>query len=145
MSQLKVKNQLFDKLLQKILKRSAPEISVEEAFSKRNEAIFIDVRKKEEFEVSHIKNAIFTEFKNFDIDSLSHIDKNKTLIIYCSVGYRSEKVSEQLIEHGFQNVYNLYGGIFEWSNQGLPVINSEGKTTAVHPYNAMWSIWLNKN
>jgi 3-mercaptopyruvate sulfurtransferase SseA len=65
--------------------------------------------------------------------------------VYCSVGYRSEKVSEQLRQAGYQTVYNLYGGIFEWKNQGHPVVNAEGEPTErVHAYNRSWGVWLKK-
>ena len=63
--------------------------------------------------------------------------------MYCSVGYRSEKISEKLIAAGFTDVSNLYGGIFEWVNIGRPVYKaSNQKTNRVHTYNKEWSKWL---
>jgi predicted sulfurtransferase len=61
------------------------------------------------------------------------------------VGYRSEKVGEKLQELGFQNVKNLYGGIFQWKNEGFEVENSLSMPTdSVHTYNKRWSKWLLK-
>ena len=46
---------------------------------------------------------------------------------------------------GYTNVYNLYGGIFEWKNKNFIVIDSEEKeTNKVHTYNRDWSKWLKK-
>ncbi|MEL6718853.1 MAG: rhodanese-like domain-containing protein, partial [Bacteroidota bacterium] len=61
---------------------------------------------------------------------------------YCSVGYRSEKISEQLLEAGFKDVSNLYGGIFEWKNQDHEVVDEKGATEKVHAYDRVWGFWL---
>ena len=59
------------------------------------------------------------------------------------MGYRSEKISEQLLDAGYTDVANLYGGIFEWKNQNQKVVNMDGQTTeSVHAYNRTWGIWL---
>ena len=61
--------------------------------------------------------------------------------MYCSVGYRSEKVSEKLIKAGS----NMYGSIFEWVNQGRPVYDSDGvPTDRVHAFDETWGAWLLK-
>ena len=82
-------------------------------------------------------------YDDFDIQSVEKLDKSKTIIIYCSVGYRSEKVTKKLEKVGFKTVYNLYGGIFEWYNQGLPIVNNDGRETdKIHAYNEKWSQWV---
>ena len=46
---------------------------------------------------------------------------------------------------GFENVRNLYGGIFQWKNQDKPVVDTKGiKTDSVHTYSKAWSKWLKK-
>ena len=50
--------------------------------------------------------------------------KSDTIVLYCSIGYRSEKIGEKLVEMGYGHVFNLYGGIFEWVNRDLPVYNA---------------------
>jgi len=46
---------------------------------------------------------------------------------------------------GFTNVRNLYGGIFEWVNEGGEIRNSKNQPTdSVHTYSKSWSIWLEK-
>lgn len=66
------------------------------------------------------------------------------VIVYCSVGYRSERIGEKLQDAGFINVQNLYGGIFKWVNEGMPVYNSIGPTKQVHGYSRSWGVWLQK-
>ncbi|UOQ70558.1 hypothetical protein [Hymenobacter cellulosilyticus] len=39
---------------------------------------------------------------------------------------------------------NLYGGIFQWVNEGRPVYNQQGLTKNIHPYSALWSPWLSQ-
>ena len=71
------------------------------------------------------------------------IPKDAILVVYCSVGYRSEKIGEKLKALGFSKVYNLYGGIFEWSNRGYPLVDQkEQPTTKVHAFNKDWGRWL---
>ncbi|NOZ46852.1 MAG: rhodanese-like domain-containing protein [Chlorobi bacterium] len=106
--------------------------------------VLLDAREINEYKISHIKNAIYVGYNDFDIDKLKTINKNKTIIVYCSIGYRSEKVAEIVSKNGFSNVYNLYGGIFDWINQDFPVVNSIGVTPKIHPYNKEWGKWLEK-
>ena len=64
-------------------------------------------------------------------------------MLYCSVGYRSEKVAEKMKKAGFTAVYNLYGSIFEWVNAGYPVVTNDGnQTNIIHTYNKKWGQWV---
>ena len=84
-------------------------------------------------------------YDSLDLSAMKKVNKNKEVIVYCSVGYRSEKVSEKLEEMGFKNISNLYGGIFEWKNQDQPIVTSESKPTEeIHAFSRVWGIWLNK-
>lgn len=106
-------------------------------------AVLIDAREKEEFTVSHIPNAIFSGYKDFNTEALKDLSKSDPIVVYCSVGYRSERIGEKLQRMGFSNVYNLYGGIFEWKNTGNEVVDAEGlPTEKVHAYNKKWGQWL---
>lgn len=132
-------------LLKKYNSGSVPYISVEELRMKqlKEDVILFDTRSTEEFEVSHIKNAIFVGYNDFDLDRLPKISKESSIIVYCSLGIRSEKIGEKLKKAGFENVQNLFGGIFEWKNAGFPVVDPEGNSTEkVHAYSKQWSKWL---
>ncbi|NBP69657.1 MAG: rhodanese-like domain-containing protein, partial [Cytophagia bacterium] len=92
-----------------------------------------------------LENALLVGYEDFNIENVKDLDKKTPIVVYCSVGYRSEKVTEKLKQAGFTNVSNLYGGIFEWINQGYKVVDSnEKETNNVHAYNKTWGIWLSK-
>ncbi len=108
-------------------------------------AILLDTREKEEYDVSHIPNAVFSGYKDFNSDVLKGLSKTDPIVVYCSVGYRSERIGEKLQKMGYSKVYNLYGGIFEWKNSGSEVVDADGnKTEKVHTYNKKWSQWLTR-
>ena len=66
-------------------------------------------------------------------------------MVYCSLGVRSEDIAEQLKKAGYNKVKNLYGGIFEWKNNGFPIYNLENKETdSIHTFSMKWSKWLKK-
>lgn len=137
-------NKDFDAQLKTLLKHSVTELSVTQA-KLQTQAIFIDTREKSEFTVSHISKAIWCGYNDFDLKRLKSIKKNQKIIVYCSIGYRSEKIAENLIKAGYQDVSNLVGGIFEWKNQGNEVVNSKGKITEkVHAFDTTWGKWLTK-
>ncbi len=140
----KVNSKTYDIMLGTLLSHSVEEIGVEEA-AKLEEAVFIDSREYKEYEVSRIEGAKWVGYEQLDLTAVEKIDKHKPLIVYCSVGYRSEKIAEQLKAKGFKDVKNLYGGIFEWVNQGKPIVDSNNRSTKkVHAYSKMWGIWLDK-
>lgn len=131
-------------MLQSVLDDSVPVLSVAQLKDSEN-IMLLDAREQEEFDVSHIPNASYVGFEDFDLSSVVHLDRYQSIVVYCSVGYRSEKITQQLLENGFQNVNNLYGGIFEWVNQGNEVVDTQGqKTSRIHPYSSTWGIWLRK-
>jgi len=136
----------YEEKLASLYKNTVPTIKPAELLEKQNEnkPIFIlDIRNSEEYEVSHLKGAQLVDYESFKIDNLDELPKDAEIIVYCSVGYRSERVGEKLLDNGFTNVKNLYGGIFEWKNQNLEVYNSNLQPTdSVHTYNKKWSKWL---
>jgi rhodanese-related sulfurtransferase len=139
-----VKSKAYNTLLSTLLSHTVNEISVQESVEKMDGTVFLDARDLGEYEVSHIKGAKHVGYDNFDIGSVKSLPKDSKVIVYCSVGYRSEKVAEKLNAAGFLDVSNLYGGIFEWKNQDQKVYDSTGVTESTHAYNLVWGVWLNK-
>ena len=137
-----VKSKSFDLLLKKLLSHDVPEISVDNLHNLKDTVLLLDAREAAEYNVSHLSNAKAVGYKSFNIDSLQNTNKNQLIVVYCSVGYRSEKIAEKLMNAGFTNVQNLYGGIFEWKNKKLDVYDGNGITNNVHPYNNTWGMWL---
>jgi rhodanese-related sulfurtransferase len=134
------------KVLKRLNKESVPYIKVSELSDKKN-IVFLDAREPKEFKVSHIKGAIFVGYNNFyPKEVTANIkDKNTTIVVYCSIGVRSERIGEKVQKLGYKNVNNLYGGIFEYKNNDGQVVNSEDKITdSVHTYNKKWSVYLTK-
>ncbi len=105
-------------------------------------AIILDVREKDEFEVSRLKNAIWIGYDDFDLSRVDSISHEQEIIVYCSVGYRSSKIGVELKKFGFKNVKNLYGGIFKWANEGRPLYNDSTETAKIHAYNKKWGRFL---
>lgn len=142
-AQRKVESGAYNLMLKTLLSHSVEEISVDEA-AKAKDAVFIDSREQQEYKVSHIKDAVWVGYEDFDIKRMNGIPKDKKVIVYCSVGKRSEDITERLQKAGYKDIANMYGGIFEWANSGKPLYNKQGKTDTVHAYSKTWGIWLNK-
>jgi len=137
-------NQDFDRQVDKYISYSAPVIDVKDAYLRKDKITFLDARENEEYKVSHIATARYIGYDDFNIKSMSDIDKNAEIVVYCSIGYRSEKIANKLIKAGYKNVKNLYGSIFEWANRGYELSDRNGKkTTNIHAYNKKWSKWVN--
>jgi len=136
----------LSELLNKHNSHSIPYISVQELAMPKTNAVIIDAREVEEYNVSHIKNAISVGYDSFDLKKVTDNikDKNQLIVVYCSLGIRSETIAEQIKKSGYTNVYNLYGGIFEWKNLDFPLYNEVGETNKVHGFAKEWSKWLKK-
>jgi rhodanese-related sulfurtransferase len=138
-----VRDAAYKTMLKSLLSHTVRELSVEEA-KKQSKAVFLDAREPNEYKVSHIPGSYPVGYDHFNLHQLPPFPKDTPIIVYCSVGYRSEKISEQLLQAGYSNVANLYGGIFEWVNQNQPVVNQQGPTQQVHAFNRSWGVWLKK-
>ena len=128
----------YHMLVDSTLKESVPYIYGKQVDIDNN--VILDIRTLEEYEVSHLPNAIWAGKENSEI---LEIGKDANIIVYCSLGKRSELKGEQLIESGYTNVYNLYGGIIEWHNNGMTTIDSnDNLTEKIHPYSWFWGLWI---
>jgi len=97
----------------------------------------IDVRQPAEYAVSHLPGAVHEQ----DVDRIARraeANPDQTVVVYCSVGYRSAGAAAALHQRGHENVFNLRGSIFAWANRDLPVVGPHGPTRQVHPYDAHW-------
>lgn len=113
--------------------------------SEPNSIMLLDTRKQSEYNVSHIDGAKWIDYDTFTLEMVKDIAKSDTLVVYCSVGYRSERIGEKLRKAGYKKIFNLYGGLFEWVNLGFEIVdNADKKTTKIHAYNKDWGKWLTK-
>ncbi|MHA7056390.1 rhodanese-like domain-containing protein [Aquimarina sp. M1] len=137
----------LDELLDNYNNENIPYISAKELNAIQNEAVLLDAREILEYQTSHIDRAIFVGYNHFNTDMMSSmkIPKESKIVVYCSLGIRSEDVAEKLKEAGYYNIYNLYGGIFEWKNEGYKVVDSKGRETDnIHTFSRQWGKWLHK-
>ncbi|MEM9105271.1 MAG: rhodanese-like domain-containing protein [Pseudomonadota bacterium] len=106
--------------------------------------LIIDVREPDEYAVSHLPGAINAQGEALEnaVREAIAADPERPIVLYCSVGYRSSRETEKLRRMGFATVTNLEGSIFEWANDGLPLVQggpgSEKATKLVHPYDDEW-------
>ncbi len=141
-----IRNHQFKEKLNSIYKHTVPLIAIEDfkALDKRNLYV-LDTREEEEFNVSHLKNARHVGYFWFDMRKVYDIPLDATVVLYCAIGDRSEKIGEKLIHYGYKHVYNLYGSIFEWVNQGNPVYKSNGiQTSEIHIHNQDFARWVER-
>ena len=137
-------NPLYSVMLHGLLKESVPFVSVAQ-LRQLPAPILLDTREAPEFAVSHLRGARLVGYDTFSLAAVKDLPKDAPLVVYCSVGARSEKIGTQLRRAGFTNVRNLYGGIFEWVNEGQPVVTAADQpTTRVHAYSPTWGIWLRR-
>lgn len=106
--------------------------------------VLLDTREKREFTVSHLPNASFFGYETPNYDLINELDTSQLIVVYCSIGVRSQDVAKELQQRGFNNVFNLYGGIFLWADQFRPMFSSSNDDTdAIHGYNKYWGRWIN--
>ena len=107
--------------------------------------IILDARSEAEYAVSHLQGAKHLKEITFDAIllqsrfAIAHVPK---IVVYCSLGYRSAKVAQQLQQARFYDVFNLEGGIFQWANEQRPLFKDGQSTQLVHPYNSVWGLLL---
>ena len=137
-----VTNPAFDRTIRSYLNFSVPILACTELEANMTNFTVLDAREEEEYVVSHIPGAQHIGFKAFDLASL-RMPKDQPILVYCSIGYRSEKIGERLQEAGYTKVYNLYGSIFEWANLGFPLVDTIAhRTDRIHTYSRKWSKWV---
>lgn len=137
----------LSKLLKQENKETIPYISIDALKNIQNNVIILDAREDREYKTSHLKNAIPVGYDFFNLDTITQKlpNKKKQIVVYCSIGIRSEDIAEKLKKAGYTNIFNLYGGIFEWKNNDLEILNSKEKPTdSVHTFSKEWSQWLKK-
>ena len=133
----------FKKTVDSYLNFSVPTTTVDILNTLNKPHIILDAREQEEYDVSHIPGALYFGYKKPQYNILENIDKDELIIIYCTIGYRSEKLGQKLKKKGYKNVLNLYGSIFEWANHNYPLLDSnEQPTKQIHGFNKKWSKWV---
>jgi rhodanese-related sulfurtransferase len=114
-----------------------PDIQISDAMRllQEGKALFIDVREEKEQQVSMLPGAV-TE-KQFLKNPEKYRDR--TLIGYCTISYRSGKLAEKLNAQGI-TLLNLKGGLLAWVHAGGKVYDQSGETKRIHVYGKKWNL-----
>ena len=83
------------------------------------DAVILDVRTEEEVQQGYIPNAINIDIKKGQefINEIQGLDKSKNYYVYCRSGARSGNACSIMNRLGFENAYNLMGGILDWEGE----------------------------
>jgi len=103
--------------------------------------LLLDARTPAEHGVSHLPGArrVDPDATAAELaDALAGVDRERAVVVYCSVGVRSAAIARRLMGAGFDRVENLEGSLFRWANEGRPVVRDGQPVEAVHPYDAVW-------
>jgi rhodanese-related sulfurtransferase len=114
-----------------------PEISPRSvlALIGRSKIILVDVRSGKEQSVSMLPGAITRKQFESRPDSLD----DRTIVAYCTIGYRSGVYAKQLRKQGL-NALNLEGGILGWAHAGGRVVHAGEDTKRIHVYGKKWDL-----
>ena len=87
--------------------------------------VILDVRTPGEFAEGFIEGAQMIDFQsgNFETE-IGTLDKDVTYAVYCRSGNRSGQAVKVMQDAGFLNLFNLEGGVIDWANQGMPLVNN---------------------
>ncbi len=94
----------------------------DDALKKDREAVILDVRTTEEYELDHIPGAQqinVNEPQDF-MDKIKTLDKSKRYYVYCKSGNRSRQACQVLDFNGFKHTYSLQGGYETWKDNHVP-------------------------
>ncbi len=120
---------------------SPPDIQPDEALDlyRKKKAVFIDIREKKEQDISIIPGALTIE-PGLPINNIiNKINKSQEVIIYCTIGSRSGKLTVELVKEGY-NAKNLACGILGWTYVKGPLVDPDNQPTKrVHTYGKKWS------
>lgn len=98
-------------------------VSPQELSHVQDEIVLIDVRTPQEYEQGHLENSININIAGDSFkEEVEKLDKSQPVYVYCKVGGRSARAASTLKEMGFEEVYDLEGGIRNWESSGMEIV-----------------------
>lgn len=88
---------------------------------RREDVVLLDVREPHELALASIDGVLHIPMAQVPA-RLAELDRDKPIVVMCRTGGRSRKVAEYLAANGFEQVFNLQGGIDAWSQEIDPRI-----------------------
>lgn len=96
--------------------------SFEKKLKEVTDPILIDVRTQNEYAQGHLANALLIDINSNDFKSRANkLDKSKPVFVYCKAGSRSSAAADVLSDLGFNEIYDLNGGIMAWQKANKPI------------------------
>jgi rhodanese-related sulfurtransferase len=87
--------------------------------------VILDVRTPGEFAEGYIEGAQNIDFQSGNFENeIAVLDKNVTYAVYCRSGNRSGQAAKIMHDAGFHNVYNLDGGVIDWTSEGMMLVKN---------------------
>ena len=86
-----------------------------------SDVFILDVRTQEEYDAGHINGSTLIPVQVIET-RLDEIPKDRKILVYCRSGGRSSEASQILIKNGFEEIYNMNGGIDDWIRSGFEVV-----------------------
>ncbi len=111
-------------------KNNLPANEFSEKIKSLPSAPIVDVRTPDEFSKGHLPNAINIDWYGNDYDEqIKKLDKSKPVFVYCLSGGRSSSAVYQMLSIGFEEVYELKGGMMKWRAANLPETTNNTNTS----------------
>lgn len=87
--------------------------------------VILDVRTPSEFAEGYIEGAQNIDFQSGNFENeIAALDKNVTYAVYCRSGNRSGQAAKIMHDAGFHDVYNLDGGVIDWTSEGMLLVTN---------------------
>ena len=96
-------------------------IELKTLLEQHKNTILIDVREKWEYDIVHLEGSILMPVSNFQ-NLYTRLKKKDNIVVYCHHGIRSMNVCEFLANKGFNNLYDLDGGIEVYADEIDPAM-----------------------
>ncbi len=109
-----------------------------------NTILLLDARTRAEYRLSHLKGAVHAGDTASALRAIGAHPPGSTIVVYCSVGYRSARLANRLRQRGITNVFNLEGSLFQWANEGRHLYRGPDRVHEAHPYDRNWGRLLER-
>ena len=104
-----------------------PNIAFKNIMDSDSKIILIDVRSKQELDDIMINGVLNYDFNSDEFEnSVLGLDIDKTYYVICRSGRRSGITTELMLENGFENVFNIKGGMIKWMDSNLKLSIKKG-------------------
>ena len=97
----------------------------------KEDGILLDVRTAGEYSRGHIQGSTNIDISSPDfVSRINLLQKDKTILVYCLSGSRSDAAASYMSQQGFKKIYTLQQGLMPWNRQGFPLEQSSQVTAS---------------